>query len=588
MARIYYLALVDKEDTSFSGAFARHDAHVASFSVTQDEAGFAGLTVTIEKPDLSLLDPERPQWAWLSMLDGSDLVPLFHGRIVAIPSNVQLDTVTLEFTARPVDYENQKQAVAAGLRSAPFFDYAFIDPQMWEDAETTLDARTDAWHIDRLTNEVTISSIIEGEDGTLDITSDLIPFDGFDLSFGEAPLHRVDLQMRAMWTQQIAGSVDITAAMLAAFEAAGSPAGFATSFTGAGLYNSWPMEGDSQSNVYKFGPQTITVADGILIKRKYKSVKVKYETAPTGDSSQTVVENRKVDFRRWAFKISSIVNYAAGIERTEDISFSVYADVQSVTSEQNDAQAEIITLSSGSIGTPVGEGSAQETPVGDLSRDSYFPTERGQLSIQFGLAHARALLLRRARAAEITVKVPLATAVAATCRKSATVYHPSLPGGAATGKIVHYQFGVDGSSGAEGGEITIACLAGRASSFPTITGTPTYGSADYMGPDYQVFEGRAVVADVTDMRYTVPDALGVQPAVIGLTSVTVINGETAQREVMSRKFIDVNAAADGVNNVHTKVDLRMTPLDTSPRAARYADTDVDLPVPKGIDLGEST
>lgn len=585
---IYYLALVDATDTTFLPEFARQDEHVADFSVSQQEADFAGLTITIKKPSLRLLDPARPQWVWLSADDEGTIIPLFHGRVVAIPANIQREMVVLDFTARPVDFEDQKRALAATLRVHPWFDYAYIDPQMWNDADTVLEARTDVWHIDRLTNAVTISSILAGEDGTMNITSDLINPDGFDLSYRDAPLRRVDLQLRAMWTQQIRGAIDITPQLLAAFEAAGSPAGYVTSYTGSGLYNSWPMAGDSLSNVYSFGEQTIDVADGIYFKRKYKTTNVKYTSAPSPGSSATPAENRKVDFRRWAFKVTSVVKYEAGIERTEDLSFSIYADVQDVTSDQNDAQAEIITLSSGSIGTPVGEGSAEELPIGAIWRDAYFPTARGQLSIQFGLAHARALLLRRARAAEIKVRVPFATAIEASCRKSATIYHPAIPGGVATGKIVDYQFGVDGKSGVEFGEITIACLAGRAATFAPVSGTPTWASADYTGADYQVFSGGLVVGDVTDMTYTPPNASGVEKAVVGITSVTVINGQTVQEGVLSDKFLDVNAACDALNNVHTKVDLRMTPLDTSPRSVRYVDTDVDLAVPAGIDLGEAT
>lgn len=583
--RTYYLALVDKTDSTFNATFARHDEIVRSFSVSQQEGDFAGLTVTIEKPSQALLDPARPQWVWLSMEEGSAITPMFFGRVVGIPADIQGDFVTIDFLAKPANFEAQKLSVAAGLRVAPFWDYAFIDPQMWEDADAALEARTDAWHIDRITNAVTVSSLIAGEDGTISIASSLIPADGFSLSYRDAPLRKVNLELRAMWTQRKLGSINITRDILAAFEAAGSPAGYVTSYTGAGLYDDWPMEGDQQGNVYTFGPQTIEVADGLSIKRKYKAVNVKYENAPS--SGQTATKTGKVYFRRWAFTIDSAVNYDVSIDRTEDISFSVYADVQSVVNDYDDAQSETITLSSGSIGATVGVGSAEELPIGDVSRDAFFPTARGLLAIQYGFSHARALLVRRARSVEIKVTVPFSTAIVATCRKSATVYHPGLPGGSATGKIVAYQFGVDGDSGTESGEITIACLAGRGSSFPAAGGTPTYVDASYVGADYQEFDGGSVVADATDMRFTPPSAAGVVPANVGFQSVSVINGESAQKVVMKKSYIDISAAADAVNNVHTRVDLRMVPIDTSPREFRYVDTPVDLPIPKGIDLGEA-
>lgn len=578
MTRVYYLALVDKTDSTFNLTFARHDEVVRSFAVSQQEGDLCGLSVTIERPSEALLDPARPQWVWLSMEEGSALTPLFFGRVVGLPTNIQGDFVAVEFIAKPADFEARKITVAAGLRVAPFWDYAFVDPQMWDDADTALEARTDVWHVDRVTHDVTISSIIAGEDGTINITSDLIPEDGFDLSYSEAPLRKVNLDLRAMWTQEKTGTLDITSKLLKAFEAAGSKPGFVTSYTGAGLYDTWPLEGDEIGNVYSFGPQTIEVADGVSIKRKFKIVSVRFAD---GQNPGTVV------FRRYAFTISSKVKHDVKINRTEDVAFEVYADVQSLAGDPNDAPSEIITLSSGNIGVEVGVGSDKEIPIGDIARDSYFTTTRGKASIEYGLCHARALLMRRARAAEIKVTVPLSVAMLATCRKSATVYHPGLPGGVATGKIVGYQFGVEGDSGAEAGEITIACMVGKASSFPAVTGTPTYASADYVGSDYQVFSGSQYVEAGTGIRFEQPTADDVEPVVVGFQSVAVQNGEAAQKAALKRSFADVNAACDALNAVATTVDLRMIPINTSPREIKFDKTDADLPVPKGIDLGEA-
>jgi hypothetical protein len=585
VARTYYLALVEPTDTTFSGAFERHDETVFSFTVSQDEGDFCSLSVVIENPSQALLNPSRNQWAWLSMREDSTLTALFHGRIVGVPADLQDDLVEVEFLAKPIDFEDQKRAVAAGLRVAPFFDYAFIDPQMWEDPDTTLEGRTDVWHISRTTNAVTVSSILDGEDGTLDITADLIPQDGFSLSYNDAPLRKVNLEMRAMWTQQIAGVIDIKPNLLAAFQAAGSPAGYVTSYTGQGLYDDWPMEGDSLGNVYEFGPQTINVADGKALGKSSKTVNVKYDRAPTTKDETSAQRKMKVSFRRWGFRISSLVNYAANIDRTEDITFTVYADVQDMVNGTDDEQSETITLSSGALGALTGIGSDAEIPIVDPARDQFWPTARGLQAIEFGLTHARALLLRRARAAEITVTVPLSTAIAATCRKSATVHHPELPGGEATGKIINCSFGVDGSSGDESGEITIACLVGQDTALSAVEGSPDWVSADYVGADYQNFTGRIAYESGINMAYALPSSSGASPAVVGLQSVTVAGGETAQEAALDARFIDIDAAVDALNAVFTEVDLQMIPLDTSPRELRYNDSTVNLSIPAGINLG---
>lgn len=587
MARTLYLAMVDKEDSTFLDAYARQDEHIAAFSVGQTEGEFCGLTLLIEKPSEGLLSPDREQWAWLSMEEDSEITPLFFGRIVGVPADLQNQFVTVEFTAKPAAFEAAKRGVAETLKVAPFWDYAFIDPQMWDDADTALEARAETWHIDRITGQVTASSIIQGEDGTLDIPANLIPADGFSLSFRDAPLRKVRVEMRAMWTQAFSGMIDITPNLLAAFQAAGSPAGFVTSYTGAGLYDDWPEEGDNVGNVYEFGPQVIEVAEGRAIKKKYKSVAVKYDRAPTSKDDPVAKRPFKVDFRRWAFTISSLVKYDVSIDRTEDIGFDVYADIQNVVNDEDDEQSEIITLSSGNIGAPTGPGSAAEVPIGDVSRAQFFPIERGLAAIEFGLSHARALLLRRARAVEIKVKVPFATAIQASCRKSATVHHPGLEGGSATGKIVGYTFGIDGETGADFGEIVIACLAGRDTTLTASAGTPTYAEADCMGPDVQVFEGATILSTDINMTYSPPGYDPIAPATPAIISVTVDNGEDVQEALMGGKFIDPDAASDAINAICTTVDLKMLPIDTSPRETRYYDSSVSLSIPKGVDLGEA-
>ena len=61
----------------------------------------------------------------------------------------------------------------------------------------------------------------------------------------------------------------------------------------------------------------------------------------------------------------------------------------------------------------------------------------------------------------VEAPVAIEVAIEASCRKSVSLVHPDLPGETAIGKIVAYEFGVDGSDGAEFGSITIACMAGK-------------------------------------------------------------------------------------------------------------------------------
>ena len=581
MARTFCFALVPRTATTFSSAYARQDENVFSFSVSQGEGDFCSLSVTIEKPSQSLLDPVRPQWAWLSMNEDSVVTPLFFGRVIGIPAEIQADLVTIEFLAKPADFDNAKRTRAAALKLAPYWDDAFIDPQMADDPDTVMEARTEVWDIDRVTHQLTNTSIIQGEDGTIALTGADIPFDGFSLSYTEAPLRKVQIEMRAMWTQQMYGTIDVTPNLLATFEAAGSPAGFVTSYTGTGLYDDWPREDDAIGNVYSFGPQVIEVADGKALKIRYKVVSCQYARSSTDPAQKP--DNLKVYFRRWGFRIESQVKYEVEIDRTEDIRFNVIADIQDIVNDADDQPAEVITLSSGNIGVPVGP--SKEIPIGDVRRDSYFNSVRGARSIEYGLAHARALLMRRARAVEIRLTVPFDVAVLANCRKSVSVVHPGLPGETAIGKIVAYEFGVDGSDGAAFGSITIACMAGKNTSVITNPGNPTWVSAGYVGADYQVFQGRTMTALDDSVSYQPPHAPLAEPVVIGVKSCAVQFGEDAQGDVLSKGYVDIDAACDALNAKYTKIDLKMIPVDTEPRSNTYDTSSVTLAIGQGIDLG---
>ena len=72
--------------------------------------------------------------------------------VIGLPVNLTQRFVTLEFLARPKDYKNLKAELASTLKVHPFYDPAYIDPQMVGDADTVLEARTIEWHIDPVTH----------------------------------------------------------------------------------------------------------------------------------------------------------------------------------------------------------------------------------------------------------------------------------------------------------------------------------------------------------------------------------------------------------------------------------------------------
>ena len=167
----FFLAFVDPTETTFGPEHERFDADVFSLSIDHQEGEFASLTVDIRNPRVGLLNAGRKQWAWLAWDGGETVgaVPLFFGRLVGIPQDLQGELVRLDFIARPADYVAQQAALGATLKVAPYYDRVFIDPSRFDDPDALLEARTALWHIGRVDHVVSISDILQGEDGTVSL-----------------------------------------------------------------------------------------------------------------------------------------------------------------------------------------------------------------------------------------------------------------------------------------------------------------------------------------------------------------------------------------------------------------------------------
>jgi hypothetical protein len=150
------------------------------------------------------------------------------------------------------------------------------------------------------------------------------------------------------------------------------------------------------------------------------------------------------------------------------------------------------------LGIPIGGSDEQVTA------NNYFPSDRGQQSIQYLINRARARIRMRARAVTIGWSCRLDQMLTMSCRKNATLYDPRLPGGAATGKITSYTIEADGE-GKQIGTVEIGCAVGFGGSVSTIAGTPEYtAGTGYMLPGYQRYDGGNYVLAEEDVYYTPP------------------------------------------------------------------------------------
>jgi hypothetical protein len=113
---------------------------------------------------------------------------------------------------------------------------------------------------------------------------------------------------------------------------------------------------------------------------------------------------------------------------------------------------------------------------GNIAASDYFPSARGNLSVQAMISKCAARMLERSRAVEIGCEIPFAMGLNLSLRKSATLTHKYLPGGQATGKIISYTISADGE-GARTANIKIGCAVGRGGSVTASAGTDDYSDA---------------------------------------------------------------------------------------------------------------
>jgi hypothetical protein len=546
-AGLPYFAWIDASETTFGSEHLRWDEAVFSFTLKQDEGDPASLTVVVRRPvndageSIGLLGPGRKIWAWFALDCGPALIK-FRGRLVGIPTSIFEELVTLEFVARPFDVVAQKEALAETLKVLPYYDEAVIDKAHRDDPDVVLEGYTKIWHYDRESGptSLTVSDEISGEDGLVEFDGasedGKILYDGLGLTLTSGPLARVDVNAEYTWTQQARGTVDLTNYLLAGWGGYSTINMNASDWpkSGTGIGDGWTVAESSAQEMKDTTPATssttetfsTTFAAGDSVKT---TVSVTFSALYTDFFVGRVVSTDEVNSNHstdgdgidyvssWSHSLSYtdtaivvqqikptlVAAYEAGRSCTERVSFSLFADVQSILTDPEDGEAlRIDDIKSVNLSDP-----EEGTPIGDPRRRSYIATARGNQSLEHLIALARANLMKRARVVEIAFAPKLARMPEVTLRKNAFLAEPRV--GEALGKIVSYSIALDGSDGRVDCEIRMGCCIGYGGNVTATEGVPSYCSVDYVGFDYQRFVDRTVlVTAFTDssVGYQPPDA----------------------------------------------------------------------------------
>jgi len=206
----YFFSWVDP-GTAFNPAIHNvMDEYIFSFKRLLKEGDKPTLEMVIRNPHIGLLNPSRKQWAWFSRFNGASIVPIFHGRLIAVPTDVFKELMTIKLVAWPLNYFQQRQAVAEQIKANGPYDPVFIEVEKRDDPDTILEAVSGLWCIDPVTHVVSISDILNGADGNVDINADEHLYDEMSAEFDQtSALTNILMVATVTWNQTGQGYIDM-------------------------------------------------------------------------------------------------------------------------------------------------------------------------------------------------------------------------------------------------------------------------------------------------------------------------------------------------------------------------------------------
>jgi hypothetical protein len=618
MARQFYFAWVDAGEAFDPDVHNREDEDVFAFSYSHGEGDVAGMEITVRNPRIGFLNPGRKRWAYFSHNRGSDaspdVVPVFFGRLLGIPTNVFDTLVTLNFTARPTDFVDQKAALAESMKVLPYYDPIFVSPDRWADPDVVLEGYSVLWHVHPVTHVVTVSDILVPEDGEIDLSSVDIFYDSMSMTLNQVPLTSVTVEATIPWTQIHSQQINLR---FKVFEAGDvfhdEQYGYLIqSYTMDGLIQDWPKTGANIGSGWTVALGELT--DVSVSHTKIEQIPEIFRTddvpvLPEGSIFYPVKTTGKywggVDGAGYDFQYELVavsLGYAVPFlwveaDRNQDfgqvVSFTLTADMQDIATAAEEDEKLLITLSANRVSDLTEDDSL---PFGNVAKRDYLSTDRGQQSLQHLICIARASLKMRGRAVQIGFEMAFADAfdLDFTLRKSATIADPRLPGGTATGKIIGIRHSLDGDEGAAITQITIGCAVGYGGVRTAVPGDPVYADDDYVEDDYQVRENETVLLDTSDVTYTIPlvepgdDGIdfekGLSPDVI-VKQFFVTDGPAEQKALLEAdKSNDQAQVSELLQNNPTQFHLELIDLKKGPFVWPVPVTVSTLVLPKQIDL----
>jgi len=552
----FYFCWVNEEDNAFVQDFGVNQEVLLEFSYSEKEGDFPRLEIRIKNPMTALLAPGRKRWAWFSFDTGpaTPKQPIFFGQVVAVPDDLDGNTLTYQLLARPRNVNTLKTAVADTLRVLPWWDKAMIDRKRWADDDLVLETRPVSWHYHPTTHAVSTTGFLIGEGGVVEYLASEHVDDRCKVRLGTPPIHTVRQRMEFSWTQQGTGILD-----LSEYIAENWPNNLVavgdrviTSFTlnesnwpqsGASLKDGWTAATSEAVPVYDLTTRSRSTAEKLQFiwppdeltvdvnnSRQYVDVippgsyslgqiytdynyKVTFDKDP-GDAKSEItsisISTAWTDLFMPLYhtKITLIAGWEASRPYTESVEFIVTADMQPIITMPDDTQiTELDDLKSNNLSEPLDPDNYEGAPIGDSRRRSYVTQDRGRESLQFGALRARNAIIMNSRAVRVTFSpIDLEKMMSTTLRHNALVHNFRIPGdGTALGKVIEKTIEFNGVALIN--TIVMASCLGRGGTVTEVDGEPEYVDDEYIDKteDYQQYIGEQLfVSDEADLLYSPP------------------------------------------------------------------------------------
>lgn len=367
---------------------------IVTFDIGHEEGQVPTLDIVVKNPRIGLLAPGRKVWAWFGWYNPahSAYEPLFFGVLVGVPTSLFQEKIMLKFIARSPTFIQDKQALAETMKTSPYYDPVWIETGKRDDPDTILEGWSSVWHIDRLTNVITHSDMLVGEDGTTTFLSNEALYNSVSLELGQPPLTNIRVEATTNWTQRSSGFItDVPVLNI-------------SSYTGDTLISDWPKPGGAIGGGYKCEAsyiidtyfvsetpqfsQTISWKGGnisnpgqcsdssttnsasgpaLLAPHHLEGVLTAYSVTgicdPFGDPPDNPPVNRPSSFSvtgiivpEWNVSMSMTLRYDSSRAYSEVLAFDMTANTQALLASPTVSQnTELITISSVDVGQPLFE-----------------------------------------------------------------------------------------------------------------------------------------------------------------------------------------------------------------------------------------